>query len=318
MQIKDRGAKKAVLLMAHGSPEKIGDIPKYLCNIREGYKPDEHLIKKIQNRFFLAGGSPLNKITREQADALQEILDSKQPGEYDVFYAMKNWQPYIKDVICEIKKQRYTDITGIVLSPHYSRMSIDSYRKAFINALGECGVNGQFIKNWHLQPLFIYTIAEQIKKTLDSFSGPVFTVFTAHSLPQHIRTWSDPYEEQLLESCKAVSSLINISNWDFAYQSAGQARLPWLGPDVKDMIQILSKRGVSQILICPIGFTADNLELLYDIDIEAKSLANKLGIDLRRTPSPNEDPIFIKSLYEIVISRKNRCIFNEELNSMRA
>lgn len=293
--------------MAYGSPSNLDDVASYITDIRGGVRPNDHFIKEFQDRYrAIDGKESINDITKKQADCLQAKLDKKYFGIFKVFIGMKHWHPYIGDAVAQIQKEKYQRVITLVLTPQYSKMSIGGYKDILTKALSQAAYspNLTFIDSWHLHQKFIGCLALQIKKCRKRllFSKKSTVIFTAHSLPERIKKWNDPYEKQIKETCEAVAKACGLTNWKLAFQSAGRTPEPWLGPDIHRVFEDICKRGITDILICPVGFVSDNLELLYDIDIEAKKEASALGLQLHRVAACNYDPLFIDSLYEIVSS----------------
>jgi ferrochelatase len=298
--------KFAVLLMAYGTPRSEEEIEPYLTDIRRGHKPSPGSVKELTERYRKIGGSsPLFEITNAQATALEKILNSTEDSA-QVYVGMKHWHPYIGEVVPQILADGSDRIVGIVLAPHYSQISIGGYRAAFDNALqSSTGIRSDFVESWHDNPLFHRAVAEKITSALKQFPTPrkVQIVFTAHSLPERIIQKNDPYPKQLLESCQVVADMPRLENWSFAYQSAGQTNEKWLEPDILEKLDEISKYSStsgSDVLVVPIGFVADHLEILYDLDIEAQLFAQRHGLTLRRTESLNTSPTFIAALADIV------------------
>jgi ferrochelatase len=293
----------AVLLMAYGTPETPEQVAPYFTHIRGGRTPSPEAVKDLERRYAAVGGAtPLLEITRQVARSLEVRVG--QP----VYVGMKHWHPFIGETIPRIAADGIRRVTGIVLAPHYSRMSIGGYRKALDEANAKLPepLDVRFVESWHLQPTFIELIAGRIRRSLEDFAPDVrdrvLVVFSAHSLPVRIREWNDPYESQLTASCAAVAECAGLPRWQFAWQSAGGSTEPWLGPDLLEVLDTLRSQGVQHILSVPIGFLSDHLEVLYDIDLEAQEKARELGIELRRTPMPNADPELIETLAELVES----------------
>jgi protoporphyrin/coproporphyrin ferrochelatase len=299
---------RGVLLMAYGTPETPDDIAPYYTHIRGGREPSAEAIERLARRYEIVGGrTPLLEITSRVREALERELNVSPFGErYHVYIGMKHWHPFIADVIPVIANDGVSDLIAIALAPHYSRMSIGGYQSAVEAAIGAIGhpIPVRFIRNWHMKPGFIELIAQRVRESLTEWPEParaqVVTVFSAHSLPERIREWGDPYEQQLLESCHAVAKRAGIDNWRFAWQSAGETGEKWLGPDIGEVLETLYSEGARHVLSVPIGFVSDHLEILYDIDYEARQKADALGVTLRRTRMPNVDPAFIKVLASIV------------------
>lgn len=302
---------KGVLLMAYGTPERPEEVEAYYTHIRGGRAPSADAVERLRKRYELVGGrTPLLDITNDVARQLEGALRDDASTGTDgarAYVGMKHWHPYIGDVVPRMIADGVTDILAIALAPHYSRMSIGGYQRAVRDAVAAAGrpdVSVTFVDSWHLHPAFIGLIAERIRDGIATWPAGVrpqiVTVFSAHSLPERIREWNDPYERQLLESCHAVAERAGIDNWRFAWQSAGETGEPWLGPDICDVIETLHHEGVRHVLSVPIGFVSDHLEIFYDIDHQARGRAEALGITLRRTAMPNADPAFVRLLARIV------------------
>ncbi|HVZ76771.1 MAG TPA: ferrochelatase [Gemmatimonadaceae bacterium] len=298
---------KAIFLMAYGTPETLDDVGPYFQHIRHGRMPSPEAVENLKARYTRVGGAtPLRLITEAQRDGLQREIDALGMP-HRVYVGMKHWHPYIAETMAQMKADGIKRFTGIVLAPHYSKMSIGQYRHAVDEAQAALGnpFEFTFVDSWYQEPRFVGMMVNLIQDAMRQFPegerDNVTVVFTAHSLPVRIREWGDPYESQLLESSRAVASLGGIRSWRFAWQSAGGTGEPWIGPDILDFLDELHKEGVRNVLQVPIGFVCDHLEVLYDIDIEAKSKAAELGMTLHRTELPNAKPAFIKTLAAIAM-----------------
>jgi ferrochelatase len=296
-----------VLLLAYGSPDTLDEVEPYFRHIRGGRTPSPEAVAHLRHRYELIGGrTPLLGITTETARALQSSLDARASGEYRTYVAMKHWHPFIGDVIPRIAADGVRRLIVIVLAPHYSRMSVGGYRQNVDDAAARLDVpmDVTFVETWHLQPEFISLMTGRVTEGLAQFPeadrADTLVLFSAHSLPARIRTWEDPYEAQLLASCEAVAAQAKLARWRFAWQSAGGTGEPWLGPDIVDYLDQLAAEGVRNVLSVPIGFVCEHLEVLYDIDHEAKQKADALGMTLRRTRMPNATPELIAVLDAIV------------------
>ena len=297
----------AVLLMAYGTPSSMEDIEAYLTDIRRGHKPTSDAVEDLKKRYRMIGGrSPLLDITKTQAASLKQKLSS-DGLETGVYIGMKHWHPYIREVIPQIIDDGFERIIALVLAPHYSQMSIGGYKQTLEEAVRNSNdLDVDFIESWHDHPLFHKAVQEIIQGTLSQFSIPskVELLFTAHSLPERILQMKDPYPTQLQSSCKSVANLLGREQWSFAYQSAGQTKEKWLGPDLIDFLRAFqSRKSFSDVLVVPIGFVADHLEILYDIDVEAQDFARSNGLNLKRTESLNSNPTFISALADLVQKR---------------
>jgi protoporphyrin/coproporphyrin ferrochelatase len=280
--------KTGVILMAYGSPERIEDIPAYLADIRGGRPVRPEAIAELEERYRRIGGrSPLNEITERQRAALE--LELGLP----VYVGMKHASPRIAEAARRAAADGIERIVGLVLAPHYSGMSIGGYRERLEQALTD-SVQLVFIPSWHDHEQLVALLADRVRH------GGAHVVFTAHSLPARILADGDPYRDQLLETSQLVAEQAGLASWSFAFQSKSPTGEPWLGPDILDEIEALRAIGVRKVLVAPIGFVSDHLEILWDIDLEAREKAAELGLDLDRIESLNDDPAFIRVLADLV------------------
>ena len=278
----------AVILMAYGSPATADDVPAYLADIREGRPVSQEAIDELTERYRRIGGrSPLDEITEAQRAALEHQLG------VPVFVGMKHWRPRIAEAVEEALAGGAETVVGLVLAPHYSRLSIAGYRERLEQAL-QRRAELVFVESWHDHGPFLDALAERVR----DFEGHV--VFTAHSLPERILQDGDPYRDQLLETSRLVAEQAGLADWSFAFQSASTTGEPWLGPDILEELDTLAANGVQRVLVCPVGFVSDHLEILWDLDIEAREKAAGLGLELERIESLNDDPAFIRALAELV------------------
>jgi protoporphyrin/coproporphyrin ferrochelatase len=290
----------AIILMAYGSPNSLDEVGDYLAQVRggRGSSPDE--VEHLKQRYQRVGGrTPLVQITKAQADALEKKLVADCiPAQVSV--GMKHWHPFVEDVVEKIDLDNPSVLVGLALAPHYSKLSIGGYEDSVRRGLAKKNSNTRFImvKSWHTQPSLINALSSRVTKSLRQMAGSEGTsvIFTAHSLPIRAVSKDDPYEIQLLQTSKMVAEEAKITEWDFAFQSASGPSGTWLGPSLKEKISELSRNGTKRILVCPVGFVSDHLEILYDLDVEAKEFAESLGIMLARTRSLNDDPGLIDSL----------------------
>jgi ferrochelatase len=293
----------AVLLMAYGTPDTLDAVEPYYTHIRGGRAPSAEAVANLRARYERVGGTtPLLALTRAVRDRLAErfVADGQTRP---VYVGMKHWHPYIAETVAAMAADGVRRATAIVLAPHYSRISIGGYRKYLEQANAELAapVDVQLIERWGAEPEFITMMAALVREGLEPFQGnDVTVVFTAHSLPVRIREWQDPYESELLESSRLAAEAAGITGWRFAWQSAGATGEPWIGPDILEYLGTLAAEGVRNVLQVPIGFVADHLEVLYDIDVEARDRAAALGMKLRRTRLPNADPRFIDALAAVI------------------
>jgi ferrochelatase len=278
----------AVVLMAYGSPDRLADVPAYYSDIRGG-RPiaPEHLEDLVDRyrRLGVEGSNPLNEITEATRAALERELG------LPVYTGMKHWTPRIADAA---ERAAAADrVVGLVLAPHYSALSIAGYREQLDRALaGRAEL--RFVESWHDDDGFVDVLAEKVRGT------EAHIVFTAHSLPARIIEMGDPYRDQLLETARLVAERAGVTDWSFSFQSESPTGEPWLGPDILDHLRDLHEQGVRTVLVCPVGFVSDHLEIRWDIDVEAVELARDLGLDLARIEMPNDEPAFVSALAGIV------------------
>lgn len=308
----DMGEVVGVLLMAYGSPERIEDLRPYLLDIRGGRATPDSLVEEMTERYRLIGGkSPLLMWTRRQGIALENQLNERFAGDgkrYKVYFGMRHWEPRIKEAVEQIMADGIHNVVGLVMAPHNSRLSIGAYFAKLAEAVQELGadINILPIEQWHDQPGFIAAIAEHARHAQEAFGGEdPYVIFSAHSLPRRILAQGDPYDSQLRETALLLSQSLNLKEgrWQFCYQSAGQSAEPWLGPAIEQVITALLQAGEKNILVVPIGFVCDHVEVLYDIDIVCKAIAEKNGGRLIRSQSLNDSPTLIAALAEIVDER---------------
>jgi ferrochelatase len=280
----------AVVLMAYGSPERLSDVPAYYADIRGGRPIAPELLEDLVERYRRLGieeSSPLNAITEQTRVALEAELG------FPVHTGMKHWTPRIADAAAAALGGGADTVAGLVLAPHYSALSIKGYRELLERALGG-RAELRFVESWHDEPGFVALIADRVRGT------GAHVVFTAHSLPARILEMGDPYKEQLLETARLVADAAALERWSFSFQSESPTGEPWLGPDILDHLRTLHAEGVTDVLLCPIGFVSDHLEIRWDLDVEATELAHELGLRLERIQMPNDDPAFVRTLAEIV------------------
>jgi protoporphyrin/coproporphyrin ferrochelatase len=285
----------AVVLMAYGSPETEADIRPYLQDIREGRPVSEHAVDELTERYRRIGGrSPLAEITEGQRAGLEAELAMP------VYVGMKHWRPRIAQAVEQALEGGSDTIVGLVLAPHYSALSIGGYRERLESALaGRAAL--LFIESWHDHAPFIEILADRVRGGDSPSGGTVpHVVFTAHSLPERILAAGDPYRDQLLETSRLVAERAGLDRWSFAFQSASPTGEPWLGPDILDELDVLHARGESEVLVAPVGFVSDHLEILWDLDVEAREKAAELGLALERIESLNDDPAFVTALAGLV------------------
>ncbi|MGH9067276.1 MAG: ferrochelatase [Acidimicrobiales bacterium] len=315
-----------VLVMSYGTPGGPDEVAGYYTHVRRGRPPTPALLADLEARYRAIGGvSPLAERTRAQAAGLQAALDRRRAGAFQVFVGAKHAPPFIEDAVAAMAGAGLRRAVGLVLAPHYSSLSVGEYQERARAAGRQAGIEVTPVDSWHLAPGLIALLADRLTATLAGLpagvtagvtagvsagvtagvsarvSGAAEVLVTAHSLPERILADGDPYPDQLRETAEAVTSLAGVSRWRLAWQSAGRTPEPWIGPDILEVIRDLPAEGVRAVVVCPAGFTSDHLEVLYDVDIEARRLAEDLGLVLARTPSLNDDPKFMATLAKVVV-----------------
>ena len=281
----------AVVLMAYGSPDRLEDVPAYYADIRGGRPIDPAHLEGLVARYRRLGieeSNPLNEITEVTRAALEVELGMP------VFTGMRHWQPRIADAVEQAVAGGADTIVGLVLAPHYSTLSIGKYRTQIVDALaGRAEL--RFVERWGSEPGYVELLAERLAEHRHEH-----IVFTAHSLPARVLDEGDPYRDELLESSRLVAERAGAQEWTFAFQSESPTGEPWLGPDILEHLNELAANDVRDVVLCPIGFVADHLEIRWDLDVEAADRARELGVRLERTQLPNAEPAFIRVLAGLV------------------
>jgi protoporphyrin/coproporphyrin ferrochelatase len=281
-----------VLLLAHGTPESLDQMPDYLTRVRGGRPPSPALIEEMTRNYAAIGGrSPLTDLTRAQAAALAQAIDRP------VYVGMRNWTPYLADALALAAADGLKHLLAVPMAPQYSTLSVAKYREAVEQARPAVSVT--FVDAWHDHPLLLEAFAEKVRAA-KSAGRPDAVVFTAHSLPSRVIAQGDPYADQVLETANGVAHRAGVEVWRLAYQSAGRTEEPWLGPRLEEMLATLAGEGARRVLVCPIGFVCDHTEILFDIDVQAAQAARAKGITLTRTESLNTSPTFICALADLV------------------
>jgi ferrochelatase len=291
--------KQAVLLLAHGSPDRVEEIPEFLRLVTGGRGLPEPVVKEVQHRYSLIGRSPLTEITLKQAAGVERELGVR------TYVGMRNWKPLAADTLTQMKNDGVEQAIAICLAPHNSRTSVGLYRSTIEAAPFEV----DFIESWHDHPLLIESFADRFgdgwKRACEAAGVRVPVIFTAHSVPQRTIDTGDPYEAETKHTAELVAQEAGLraKDWKFAFQSQGMSGGPWLGPTVEDTITELQKSGHTGVFIQPIGFVCDHVEVLYDIDIAFKQFAKERGMKLWRAESLNESHLFIRAIADIARAR---------------
>ena len=304
--------KTGVLLMAYGSPESLDDMEAYLLDVRGGRPTSQELVQEIKERYALIGGhSPLLELTRAQAQALQTELDKYVPGAFQTYVGMRHWEPRIREALSQMGADGIQQAVAIVMAPHSSRLSSGAYFARLDEALNDLGLSIPFarVPNWHDHPGLIAALAKNASVAMQRFAPRTpYIVFTAHSLPVSILESGDPYVNQLLETAELVARKLGLSSdqWRFSFQSAGKSTQPWLGPPIEETLESLAQDGQREVLVVPVGFMCDHVEILYDLDIVAQEQAYRLGLHLERSASLNDNPQLIAALADIALAYSQR------------
>lgn len=289
-------AKNGVLLMAHGTPSSLDEMPEYLRLVRGGRPPSDELVHEMRENYGAIGGrSPLTEITEAQGEALRARLGPAIPVEV----GMRNWHPFIKDALARLAAAGVTRVIGIPLAPQFSTLSVQKYIDAARAAL-PAGVAFDPVESFHSHPLLLDAFAERVRAAAPKPDEAV--IFTAHSLPQRAIDAGDRYADQVAETAAGVAARAGIARYDIAYQSAGRTPEPWIGPELGKLIDDRSATS-RRFVVVPIGFVCDHTEILFDIDIQAARTAREFSTSLRRTESLNTSPLFIAALEDLVRAR---------------
>jgi ferrochelatase len=295
-----------VLVMAYGTPTTPDDVEAYYTRIRHGRAPTPELLADLVRRYDAIGGtSPLAQRTDAQVRGIASALEEVVPGEYDVRFGSKYEPPLLEETAESFRRDGFTKVIGLVLAPHSSSMSTTQYMSRARESLGD-GVEFIEIAEWYDAPGFLGLIAQRVNEVLamvpEERLATTEVLFSAHSLPEKILANGDNYPEQLRDSAAKAAELAGVTKWDIAWQSAGRTADPWIGPDILQVLRTKRASGITDIVSCPIGFVADHLEVLFDIDIEAQGIAHEIGLNLVRTTSLNDDAAFVGVLADVVRS----------------
>jgi ferrochelatase len=289
-----------VLVMAYGGPNNLAEVEPYLLDVR-GYRPTApEIIHEVRERYKLIGGrSPILEQTQAQADALQTALEGSP---FKTFVGMRHWHPYIKETLAQMQAQGIKRAIGLAMAPHYSRMSIGAYYQKIEEA--QSPIEVARIERWHLLPGYLAALTDRVREALQKFPAAVRAtvpiIFSAHSLPERILSWQDPYPDELHATVEAIMQRLGEHPHEFAFQSAAISNEPWLGPEVGAALDRLAAEGQQHVLIAPIGFVVEHVEILYDIDVVYQQQAQKLGLHLERIEMLGCAPAMLHGLAELV------------------
>ena len=295
---------RGVVVMAYGTPASPEDVETYYTHIRRGRAPSAEQLADLTGRYAAIGGvSPLAERTRAQARAIAAALGAAESGWWTVALGNKHAPPFIEDAVAELAGAA-ADIVGLVLAPHFSRGSVGEYHERAAAAAGERGLAYVGIDAWHDEPAWLDAQGDRVRSALGALPAKTTVLFTAHSLPERVLADDDPYPDQLRQSAAAIAERAGLDpshGWALAWQSAGRTPEPWRGPDVRDVIRDIAATGRAEgVLVCPQGFVSDHLEVLYDLDIDARRVTTESGLAFARTASINDDPAVMAALAERV------------------
>lgn len=293
-----------VLLLAHGAPDKLDDIPEFLLNVRGGRPLPDPVVKEIAHRYSLiGGGSPLLRLTTLQAEALAGLIA------HPVYVGMRNWKPFIPEAVKRLCDEGVERIVAVCLAPQNSGTSIGLYRKYLMDAVATVhpGLAVDFVESWHDHPGLIEAFRERAAAAMElaerETGGPVPVVFTAHSVPERTIAGGDPYQQQVLEAAALVANALGLEKYRVAFQSQGMTAEKWIGPTVESEIDALAEAGGKEVLLLPVGFVCDHVEILYDIDVLFHDYGKAKGVNVRRSESLNGSPRFAAALADLVSAR---------------
>ncbi|MDT8305901.1 MAG: ferrochelatase [Anaerolineae bacterium] len=297
-----------VLVMAYGGPNALDEIPGYLADIRSGRPTTPAVLQEITHNYERIGGrSPLLEITRAQVAALDELL----PDTFRTYLGMRHWAPWLEETVGQMVEDGITHAISLVLAPHYSKLSVAKYQQKIADGLQMVhgDITFEHISSYHDAPDYIAALVNRVHDALSRWPAGerdrVHVVFSAHSLPQRIMKTGDPYDRQLRETARLVAAGAGLpaERWSWSYQSAGRSPEPWLGPQLPEHLEAIAAQGVRDVISVPVGFVSDHVEILYDIDIQGKEVAQAHGMRLERPPALNTDPLFIGQLANLIHTR---------------
>lgn len=301
--------KMGLLVMAYGTPYEESDIERYYTHIRRGNPPSQEMVEDLKSRYKAIGGiSPLAKITSEQAEKLEQRLNERQDEiEFTMYLGLKHIEPFIEDAVKKMHDDGIEEAVSIVLAPHYSTFSIQSYNgraKKEAEKLGGPAISS--VESWYKEPKFLQYWIEKVKETYEQMPQDerenAALIVSAHSLPEKILELGDPYPDQLQETADLIAKGAGVRNYYLGWQSEGNTPDPWLGPDVQDLTrELYEKHRYKAFVYAPVGFVSDHLEVLYDNDYECKVVTEELGVKYYRPPMPNADPLFIDAMADAVL-----------------
>lgn len=298
-------APVGVVVMAYGTPRRPEDVDAYYTHVRRGRPPSAELLDDLARRYAaIGGGSPLARLTEAQAAVVGSALESRAPGRFQVEVGYKHAPPFVEDAVERLLAAGTGRLVGLVLAPHYSAASVGEYLGRLRARAGELrgGTSVAAVEGWHLEPTYLAFLADQVREGLEGLPAATKVLFTAHSLPERVVAAGDGYADRVRETAAAVAADVGLARWAVAWQSAGRTPEPWLGPDLLTVLaELAGTGGVEGVLVCPCGFVSDHLEVLYDLDIEARGRADELGLAFARTAVPNDDTRVLGALADRLV-----------------
>ena len=294
-----------MLVMAYGTPGSFEDVEAFYTDVRHGRPPSPEQLADLRRRYDAVGGvSQLNARTIEQVEAIQAALDETAPGRFSCLYGAKHASPKIEEAIEALAAGGVRRLVALVLAPHYSAASVGEYLERAKASAAAAGIEVRTVEDWHDHPVLVDLLAERSRSSLASVPGErVELLVTAHSLPVRVVAGGDGYDERLAETARLVAAAVPTERYRVCWQSAGRTPEPWIGPDVLEVLRGLAAEGADGAVVCPAGFVSDHLEVSYDLDIEARSLAAELGLGFARTASLNADERLCRALAGLVLAR---------------
>ncbi|MBO0993629.1 ferrochelatase [Bacillus sp. SD088] len=301
--------KIGLLVMAYGTPYHEDDIERYYTHIRHGRAPSKEALEDLQNRYQAIGGiSPLAKITEQQAYGLQDHLNEMQDEiEFKTYIGLKHIEPFIEDAVQKMHEDGIEEAVSLVLAPHFSTFSVESYNKRAKETAEKCGgPTITSIESWYTEPKFIQFWANEVKEIYENMSEnereAACLIVSAHSLPEKILEFGDPYPEQLKQTAQLIAETAGVTTYHVGWQSEGNTPDPWLGPDVQDLTrELFESKGYKTFVYTPVGFVSTHLEVLYDNDVECKVVTDEVGASYYRPAMPDAQPEFIDVLSTVVL-----------------
>lgn len=294
-----------VLVMAYGTPARFEDVEDFYTDVRRGRPPSPEQLADLRRRYEAVGGvSQLNARTAEQVAGIQQALDESAPGRFRCRYGAKHASPKIEDAVEAFAGDGTTRLVGIVLAPHFSAASVGEYLGRAAAASSARGIDARFVEDWHDHPVLVELLAERARRAIAEVPGErVELLVSAHSLPLRVIEGGDGYDRRLADTADLVAAAVPTKRYRVCWQSAGRTPEPWIGPDVLEVLRELASEGADGAVVCPAGFVSDHLEVNYDLDIEARRLADELGLGFARTASLNADPRLCGALAGLVLDK---------------